>query len=192
MLKLPSRNALFSIASCFLSKSSCRHTVILSSALKFLIISEENQLDHQKFSFNNKITNFNSFENNFIRKMCSNATEMEIGTPDGVTSALRSEDSNQAPNVDANTGGVQRNVSTRNVLIQHGDYRSVDEENIVVLKRCLSPQPSGAAAGTSSEHEDGEQKISADDQPGTSQIAVEEQYLWIEPFADDDSEVSFH
>lgn len=29
----------------------------------------------------------------------------------------------------------------RNALIQHGDGNTVDEENIVVLKRCNSPQP---------------------------------------------------
>ncbi|XP_065081537.1 uncharacterized protein LOC135704046 isoform X2 [Ochlerotatus camptorhynchus] len=29
----------------------------------------------------------------------------------------------------------------RNVNTQHGDYRSVDEENIVVLRVCHSPEP---------------------------------------------------
>ncbi len=35
------------------------------------------------------------------------------------------------------------NRSVRNVQTQHGDYRTVDEENIVVLPlaRCDSPEP---------------------------------------------------
>lgn len=36
---------------------------------------------------------------------------------------------------EAGGDGVIRTVQT-----QHGDYRTVDEENIVVLVRCLSPQ----------------------------------------------------
>ncbi|XP_058814535.1 pseudouridylate synthase RPUSD2-like isoform X3 [Topomyia yanbarensis] len=35
----------------------------------------------------------------------------------------------------------------RNANTQHGDYRSVDEENIVVLGRCWSPQPKPLAEG---------------------------------------------
>lgn len=117
--------------------------------------------------------------------MCSNSTEMEIGTPDGAESPLSSEASNQPPAiVVANTGDVKGKANMRNVLIQHGDYRSVDEENIVVLKQCHSPQPPGTAIRAAGEDPD-------DDQPGTSHMDDEEQYLWIEPFADDDSEVSF-
>ncbi|XP_053697758.1 pseudouridylate synthase RPUSD2 [Sabethes cyaneus] len=35
----------------------------------------------------------------------------------------------------------------RNVNSQHGDYRSVDEENIVVLRKCFSPQPEALKDG---------------------------------------------
>ncbi|XP_058450316.1 pseudouridylate synthase RPUSD2-like isoform X3 [Malaya genurostris] len=35
----------------------------------------------------------------------------------------------------------------RNANTQHGDYRSVDEENIVVLSKCWSPQPKPLAEG---------------------------------------------
>lgn len=40
--------------------------------------------------------------------------------------------------VDVNNGAAVRNVQT-----QHGDYRTVDEENIVILPlaRCHSPEP---------------------------------------------------
>lgn len=41
----------------------------------------------------------------------------------------------------------------RNAKTQHGDYRSVDEENIVVLRFCHSPVP-GEGESTSTE-EDG-------------------------------------
>lgn len=39
----------------------------------------------------------------------------------------------------ASSNNLKRNAQT-----QHGDYRSVDEENIVVLPKCLSPEPAVA------------------------------------------------
>lgn len=119
--------------------------------------------------------------------MCSNAKELEIGAPDGVASALPSEDSNPVDtNIDGNPGALKRNV-----LTQHGDYRSVDEENIVILKNCPSPQPSTETDGADGEQSGNEPQTQDDTQPSTSRCAVDEQVVWIEPFADDDSEVSF-
>ncbi|CAD7085450.1 unnamed protein product [Hermetia illucens] len=37
--------------------------------------------------------------------------------------------------------GMSRVETLRNAQTQHGDYRSVDEENIVVLRKCFSPPP---------------------------------------------------
>lgn len=37
--------------------------------------------------------------------------------------------------------GMARVETLRNAQTQHGDYRSVDEENIVVLRKCFSPPP---------------------------------------------------
>lgn len=45
---------------------------------------------------------------------------------------------NKKPEVSVTSESVQK---FRNALIQHGDGDTVDEENIVVLKRCNSPQP---------------------------------------------------
>ncbi|KAL9705902.1 hypothetical protein quinque_009420 [Culex quinquefasciatus] len=52
----------------------------------------------------------------------------------------------EAGTVAVKDGGVPpvaRVPSTRrrNVVTQHGSYRTVDEENIVVLVRCHTPQP---------------------------------------------------
>ncbi|XP_039434343.1 uncharacterized protein LOC120416609 [Culex pipiens pallens] len=52
----------------------------------------------------------------------------------------------EAGSVAVEDGGVPpvaRVPSTRrrNVVTQHGSYRTVDEENIVVLVRCHTPQP---------------------------------------------------
>lgn len=43
----------------------------------------------------------------------------------------------------------------RNAMTQHGDYRSVDEENIVVLRFCHSPVP-GEGESTSADDGEGE------------------------------------
>lgn len=70
--------------------------------------------------------------------------------------------------------------AVRNVQTQHGDYRSVDEENIVVLRNCLSPVPTRAAKP---DCDDGtECDAEADSDWDTEQV------VWIEPF----SEVGFY
>nr|XP_019550551.2 uncharacterized protein LOC109420646 [Aedes albopictus] len=56
----------------------------------------------------------------------------------------------------------------RNVNTQHGDYRSVDEENIVVFRVCHSPEPKPVLA------EDGQ----------------EQPVVWIEEFVSPENEVS--
>lgn len=68
---------------------------------------------------------------------------------------------------DQPTGNAEvRNASVRNVQTQHGDYRTVDEENIVVLPlaRCHSPEPVVNKEG--------------DDDDSESVV-------WIEPFAEE-------
>lgn len=47
------------------------------------------------------------------------------------------------PDSGGKVAGVDKNRAVRNVQTQHGDYRTVDEENIVVLPlaRCHSPEP---------------------------------------------------
>lgn len=61
-------------------------------------------------------------------------------------------------------GDANNRASVRNVQTQHGDYRTVDEENIVVLPlaRCNSPEPL------------------TDDATGEIEPVV-----WIEPFAEE-------
>lgn len=71
---------------------------------------------------------------------------------------------------------TKADAAVRNVQTQHGDYRSVDEENIVVLRNCLSPVPTRAP------------KTTTDDDDG-NQMDVEpeedaEQVVWIEPFSE--------
>ena len=41
--------------------------------------------------------------------------------------------------VDKSVRVVISNEKIRSVQTQHGDYRTVDEENIVIIKNCLSP-----------------------------------------------------
>lgn len=63
--------------------------------------------------------------------------------------------------------------AVRNVQTQHGDYRTVDEENIVVIRNCPSPVPTRAV------------KVDGDDGDQTD-LATEldaEQVVWIEPFS---------
>lgn len=57
--------------------------------------------------------------------------------------------------------------TVRNVLTQHGDHRSVDEENIVVLRNCVSPDPHAMDTDTETIEDD------------VKALEV----VWIEPFA---------
>lgn len=71
-----------------------------------------------------------------------------------------------------NTSGAK---NTRNVQTQHGDYRSVDAENIFLIPRCLWPDEQNQLLPpkpTTSSDQSTEQK--EDDE--------EEQVVWIEPF----------
>lgn len=87
------------------------------------------------------------------------------------------EDVAASSSVDVVLGPTKVVSAVRNVQTQHGDYRSVDEENIVVLRNCLSPVPTHA---TKTDGDDGDQ-MDAEAEPDTEQV------VWIEPF----SEVSF-
>lgn len=59
----------------------------------------------------------------------------------------------------------------RNVQTQHGDYRTVDEENIVLVQKCLwIEEPSTV------EENEGETSASIAAEP--------EQVVWIEPFSE--------
>lgn len=89
---------------------------------------------------------------------------------------------------DSNSAKIMRNVQT-----QHGDYRSVDEENIFLIARCLWPddtEPSTSVATTSSDNsagasdsaEAGSSSSGCVDQPPKEDT---EQVVWIEPFANE-------
>lgn len=92
---------------------------------------------------------------------------------DGVITDPGASDVEMVAVLDPNSSKCIRNVQT-----QHGDYRSVDAENIFLIPRCLWPeddkQPSAMAATTSSDSS--ENKAAQEDA---------EQVVWIEPFADE-------
>lgn len=136
-----------------------------------------------------KSLQLNSFANHLIGKYLPNkmslssAQLLPAGPTDGSVVSVTSEDNNQL------AGTVnKRDVATvfRNVQTQHGDYRSVDEENIVVLQRCLSPEPIRWLEDDAKEAA----AISGDDEMKTDEIkslvasSAEEQVVWIEPFHD--------
>lgn len=90
--------------------------------------------------------------------------------------------------------------TVRNVQTQHGDYRSVDAENIFLIARCLWPDDDDKnqaplKATTSTDNSDGagastSDNVSdacADQQPESTEET--EQVVWIEPFA---NQVCFH
>lgn len=74
------------------------------------------------------------------------------------------------------TDSTSRN-STRNVQTQHGDYRSVDEENTFVIAICLWPNKPEQSNSTATI-----QPI-ATTSNDTDETA--EQVVWIEPFRDE-------
>lgn len=77
--------------------------------------------------------------------------------------------------VNASDSSGAKNI--RNVQTQHGDYRSVDEENIFLIARCLWPEE---------EEEEKDPSLSeATTSNDTKQNEQEEQVVWIEPFADE-------
>lgn len=67
--------------------------------------------------------------------------------------------------------------AVRNVQTQHGDYRSVDEENIVVLRNCVSPVPTRAVKAIDDTGDDGDE-IDAESETDAEQV------VWIEPFSE--------
>lgn len=71
--------------------------------------------------------------------------------------------------------------NTRNVQTQHGDYRSVDAENIFLIPRCLWPEVKLSYM----ERQQSTSQATTSDKPSEDEV---EQVVWIEPFAD---EVSF-
>lgn len=72
--------------------------------------------------------------------------------------------------------------STRNVQTQHGDYRSVDAENIFLIPRCLWPEDDKEQSTMTA-------TTSTDTSENKAALEDAEQVVWIEPFAD---EVCFH
>lgn len=111
-----------------------------------------------------------------IDKNCLMST-MSADTEHCTNKALDGAEADSPKTMDTDTVSVAASSvipvigGVRNVQTQHGDYRSVDEENIVVLQRCLSPPP----AGTRSHGEDdGSGENSTEEEP--------EQVVWIEPF----------
>lgn len=80
----------------------------------------------------------------------------------------------------------------RNVQTQHGDYRSVDAENIFLIPRCLWPDEdegqSTLVATTSSDTSAGASGSGSGSSGCTEQPPKEEeaeQVVWIEPFANE-------
>lgn len=73
--------------------------------------------------------------------------------------------------------------TVRNVQTQHGDYRSVDEENIVLVKSCiwLEGIPAEDGEAKSGDEKDEGEPSSAQDEPNTASDEPE-QVVWIEPF----------
>lgn len=87
--------------------------------------------------------------------------------------------------------------AVRNVQTQHGDYRSVDAENIFLIPRCLWPdediEESTLVATTSSDNSAGASGSGNAGGGSSSSGCVEqppkeeeaEQVVWIEPFANE-------
>ena len=94
----------------------------------------------------------------------SNVCEMDVDVANRGSSAGNAVD-----------GSTSQKAAVRNVQTQHGDYRSVDEENIVVLARCLSPEPDSV----SEENSDGD-------------VVAPEAGVWIEPFSDENQVSAVH
>lgn len=132
---------------------------------------------------------FNSFTNNIVtnyllnKMSLSSAPELPLKTTDGSVVEKSSDCQNRVANM---TDKCDVKTVYRNVQTQHGDYRSVDEENIVVLQRCLSPEPIRWLEDDAKEAA----AISGDDEMKTDEIkslvasSAEEQVVWIEPFHD--------
>lgn len=67
--------------------------------------------------------------------------------------------------------------TTRNIQTQHGDYRSVDAENIFLIPRCLWPEDEKKKYDLPS--------TSSDNNTDTAIEQEAEQVVWIEPFANE-------
>lgn len=123
----------------------------------------------QKLDFQNK----NPFKHYLARASISimssdNKKFDEKPTGDSVHACVRDEATTSADvNMVCGSGKIENAKAVRNVLTQHGDYRTVDEENIVVLRNCVSPDP--VTTSTEGQEED---------------VEVPET-VWIEPFAND-------
>lgn len=83
---------------------------------------------------------------------------------------------NDSSSIDIASGGdkvvVESDVSTktvRNVQTQHGDFRTVDEENIVLVRQCIWTEGQTDEGETSA-------TITTEEEP--------EQVVWIEPFSE--------
>lgn len=122
-----------------------------------------------QFVENNKIQQINQIyvKQYTTNKMSSDDSKCDTNNVDGIATGAH----------DVEMNDVLANVKTavRNVQTQHGDFRTVDEENIVVLRNCPSPLP--VAASTSLLDDDGNEidKDAAD--------VEAEQVVWIEPFS---------
>lgn len=78
--------------------------------------------------------------------------------------------------------------TTRNVQTQHGDYRSVDEENIFLIAKCLWPEVEEDKSLTAPQATTSSSSEAVSIKAEEERKDQEEQVVWIEPFAD---EVSF-
>lgn len=79
---------------------------------------------------------------------------------------------------------------TRNVQTQHGDYRSVDEENIFLIAKCLWPEVEGEKSLTTPQATTSSSSDAVGSKTQEEQKDQEEQVVWIEPFADEVSSLN--
>lgn len=113
--------------------------------------------------------------------MSSSAKQDSTPLPiDGGVTPMSCDDTNQSV--------VIATKAIRNVQTQHGDYRSVDEENIVLIAKLVFDEPprEGADSSLVDVNSRIEQPGSSDGPPtGTDQV------VWIEPFKEDGTEVKY-
>lgn len=129
-----------------------------------LLASNCNQFDICENKFKNFI-----FISTLISTMSSDIKNFDgIQTDGSVDESVRDKSSTsivvETVNASVDTK-MEISISKRNVQTQHGDYRSVDEENIVVLRQCVSPDPYAAT-------DEGEQS-------GDNPVR---EVVWFEPF----------
>lgn len=117
-----------------------------------------------------------------------NVESVDYSPKEGAAPSVDVSDVEMVAVLDSSGAKTMRNVQT-----QHGDYRSVDEENTFLISRCLWPDDdkglSSSQATTSSDNSASASGSggSGSSSGGVDQPAIEEpeQVVWIEPFANE-------